>query len=336
MPSFSATVDKLIDRTAEPARAALSVRLWAGLFVIGLASTGLQQAAGHAIGYSGQEIVHALIGMANLLLIASAAFYVAHLRYDAVAVGRTATLLAALGALGCAVALSIHWIETYFLALPGHPAASTMYELIGLFSLATVVLYLVMERVYRTRAAGAFVMPIVTGAILFEIWLDANQFAFEGVGMPTLRAYWMYAHILFNFLGYGAFALAAAAAAMFLVRTRAPGSGSVARRLPEASASARLLHLSILIGFPLFSVATLLGMLWAGEAWGRYWAWDPKETWALAVWLLYGAYFRLRALPSWSGRRIAWWTLAAFAATAFGFLGVDLLWPGLHAGGGSP
>lgn len=276
------------------------------------------------------------ISCANLLLIASTVLYVSHLWFTAQAVGRWASGLAAAGALITILALATDWIETYYLHRAGHVPLNSLYEVMALLNAITVVIYLVMERVYRTRAAGAFVMLIVFSAVLFQIWLAANGEALPERRMAALTTYWMHAHVLGTFIGYGAFAVAAAMGAAYLVRSRTDGSsrlfGLSTRSLPELRRIDALMHLAILLGFPVFTVATILGVFWAYEAWGRYWAWEPKETWALIVWLTYASYFCFRDIGKWSGRRMAWWTIAGFGITVFCFLGAGALWPGLHSG----
>lgn len=283
-------------------------------------------------GMHGEELFAIkLIGYANLLLIGSTVLYVSHLWATSEAVGRWASGLAACGALMSLVALAASPVEAYYLHRPGHAALGSLYEIMALFSAITVAIYLVMERVYRTREAGAFVMLIVLGAVLFQIWLAAHDQAIPGRPARLLGSYWMHAHVLANFIGYGAFAVAAAMGSAYLVRNRMPASGLALRSLPDLQRIDELMHKAILLGFPMFTVATLLGAVWAYEAWGRYWAWDPKETWALIVWLTYASYFYFRYVNKWNGRRMAWWTIAGFCLTVFCFLGVSALWPGLHS-----
>lgn len=276
------------------------------------------------------------IGYANLLLIASTGLYVSHLWFTSESVGRWASGLATAGALISILALAMDWVETYYLHRQGHVPLNSLYEVMALFSAITVVIYLVMERVYRTRAAGAFVMLIVFSSILFQIWLAANGEALPERRLPALTTYWMHVHVLGTFIGYGAFAVAAAMGIAYLIRTGATARsrlfGLPIRSLPELGGIDSLMHRAILLGFPVFTVATVLGVFWAHDAWGRYWAWDPKETWALLVWLTYASYFCFRYLAHWTGRRMAWWSLIGFGITIFCFLGVSALWPGLHTG----
>jgi ABC-type transport system involved in cytochrome c biogenesis permease subunit len=82
-----------------------------------------------------------------------------------------------------------------------------------------------------------------------------------------------------------------------------------------------------------FSLAVVLGSAWAYEAWGGYWSWDPKETWALIVWLVYGGYLHARLTHGWNGPRLAWWAILGFGVTLFCYLGVNMLLSGLHSYG---
>jgi cytochrome c-type biogenesis protein CcsB len=193
-----------------------------------------------------------------------------------------------------------------------------------------------MERVYRTRSAGAFVMLIVLGAVLFQVWLASKETAIPGSHIRILRSYWMHAHVLGSFVGYSAFAVAAAMGVAYLIRTQAQGVGAFARAagvrtLPQPERIESLMHKAIMLGFPVFALATMLGAFWAYEAWGRYWAWDPKETWALMVCLIYATYFYCYYINHCTGRRMAWWSIAGFAITVFCFIGVRMIWPGQHS-----
>ncbi|MDT1822561.1 c-type cytochrome biogenesis protein CcsB, partial [Acinetobacter baumannii] len=87
------------------------------------------------------------------------------------------------------------------------------------------------------------------------------------------------------------------------------------------------------LGFVFFTIATILGALWAAEAWGGYWSWDPKETWALVVWLNYAAWLHARLVRQISGKALAWWSLAGFCITLFAFVGVNMFLSGLHSYG---
>jgi len=111
------------------------------------------------------------------------------------------------------------------------------------------------------------------------------------------------------------------------------GRQRIAARLPSFEILDDVMYKSIAVGFAFFTIATVLGALWAAEAWGGYWSWDPKETWALIVWLNYAAWLHMRLIKGLRGTVSAWWALAGLAVTTFAFLGVNMFLSGLHSYG---
>jgi cytochrome c-type biogenesis protein CcsB len=107
----------------------------------------------------------------------------------------------------------------------------------------------------------------------------------------------------------------------------------IAERLPPLEVLDDVMYKSIAVGFAFFTIATVLGALWAAEAWGGYWSWDPKETWALIVWLNYAAWLHMRLMKGLRGTVSAWWALVGLAVTTFAFLGVNMFLSGLHSYG---
>lgn len=111
------------------------------------------------------------------------------------------------------------------------------------------------------------------------------------------------------------------------------GRRRIAQRLPSYEILDDVMYKAIAVGFAFFTIATVLGALWAAEAWGGYWSWDPKETWALIVWLNYAAWLHMRLMKGLRGTVAAWWALAGLAVTTFAFLGVNMFLSGLHSYG---
>ncbi len=111
------------------------------------------------------------------------------------------------------------------------------------------------------------------------------------------------------------------------------GRTRLAERLPSLEVLDDVMYKSIAVGFAFFTIATVLGALWAAEAWGGYWSWDPKETWALIVWLNYAAWLHMRLMKGLRGTVAAWWALAGLAVTTFAFIGVNMFLSGLHSYG---
>ncbi len=111
------------------------------------------------------------------------------------------------------------------------------------------------------------------------------------------------------------------------------GRKAIAAKLPDFEVLDDVMYKSIAVGFAFFTIATVLGALWAAEAWGGYWSWDPKETWALIVWLNYAAWLHMRLMKGLRGTVAAWWALAGLAVTTFAFIGVNMFLSGLHSYG---
>ena len=111
------------------------------------------------------------------------------------------------------------------------------------------------------------------------------------------------------------------------------GRQRIAAKLPSFEVLDDVMYKSIAVGFAFFTIATVLGALWAAEAWGGYWSWDPKETWALIVWLNYAAWLHMRLMKGLRGTVAAWWALAGLAVTTFAFIGVNMFLSGLHSYG---
>ncbi|MGY6277442.1 c-type cytochrome biogenesis protein CcsB [Methylomonas sp. MgM2] len=234
--------------------------------------------------------------------------------------------------------LMVRWRESYLMGADiGHIPVSNLYEVFILFSIITAVLYLHYEQHYKTRSLGAFVLLVISAAVGFLLWYTFERHA-EGIQplVPALNSYWMKIHVPANFVGYGAFSLAAMIGVVFVVKHRLQTKnprGSLQARLPDLSMLDDLMYKAIALGFAFFTLATILGALWAAEAWGGYWSWDPKETWALIVWLNYAAWLHMRLTKGWNGKPMAWWAIVGFFVTLFAFLGVNMFLSGLHSYG---
>lgn len=278
-----------------------------------------------------------LIMAMNIAFLLAALFYITHLFAPESFIGRMATGVSWVGVYAGGSALLLRWYESYLIDVEiGHAPVSNLYEVFILLFCLTTVIYLAIERRYRVKAMGAFVMTLVAAGVFFGIWLDSVGQADIKPLVPALQSYWMKIHVPMNFIGYGAFAVAGAAGAMYLFRSRLEakkGGSKLLEHLPTLEQLDEISYKSVAVGFPAFTLATILGAAWAAEAWGGYWSWDPKETWALIVWLVYGAYLHVRITHGWRGRALAWWTVAGFLVTLFCFLGVNLYLSGLHSYG---
>jgi len=180
----------------------------------------------------------------------------------------------------------------------------------GTFSLAAMVgfAYLVKEH-GETTSRRRLIPLFVLGAVLC-----AEPMIF---GARTVSFTWML------YFGIGA----------LLVGTILAFRQPIAARLPSLEILDDIMYRAIAVGFAFFTVATILGALWAADAWGTYWQWDPKETWALIVWLNYAAWLHMRLMKGLRGALAAYWALAGLLITSFAFLGVNMFLSGLHSYG---
>ncbi|MCB5185617.1 c-type cytochrome biogenesis protein CcsB [Methylobacillus gramineus] len=229
------------------------------------------------------------------------------------------------------VGLMVRWYESYLIAPDvGHIPISNLYEVFILFCLITALAYLYYEGRYATKQLGGFVLLVINAAVGFILWYTFDRQAYEIQPLvPALQSYWMKIHVPANFIGYGTFSLAAMVGAAYLLADR----GILASRLPSLEILDDLMYKAISVGFAFFTIATILGAMWAAEAWGGYWSWDPKETWALIVWLNYAAWLHLRLVKGLRGPILAWWALVGLIVTTFAFLGVNMFLSGLHSYG---
>jgi cytochrome c-type biogenesis protein CcsB len=245
--------------------------------------------------------------------------------------GRVASALTWSAVLFGFVGLMVRWYESYLIAPDvGHIPISNLYEVFILFCLITALLYLHYESKFNTKQLGSFVLLIINAAVLFILWyrFDRGADSIQPL-VPALQSYWMKIHVPANFMGYGAFSLAAMVASAYLLAKK----GILASRLPSLDVLDDVMYKSIAVGFSFFTIATILGAMWAAEAWGGYWSWDPKETWALIVWLNYAAWLHLRMVKGLRGPVLAWWALIGLLVTTFAFLGVNMFLSGLHSYG---
>lgn len=205
---------------------------------------------------------------------------------------------------------------------------ANMYEFSLTFILAISIMYIAFERMYNIRQLGAIVMPIAFGMSLY-IWSLPADLREVTPLIPALQARpIMTAHVSSAIFAYATFAVSFAAAVLYLIKSKRN-----IRWLPSLEVLDDVAFRAVGIGFPLLSLVLILGSIWAHDAWGVYWSWDPKETAALFTWLVYGVYLHTRTLRGWRGTRSAIILLFGFAAVIFTYYG-NYFFGGLHAYGG--
>lgn len=242
--------------------------------------------------------------------------------------GKTATGVLIAAAAGNAAGFVLRWAESHQMGY-GYVPLSNLYESLVFFALCVAVIYLVVEYRYTVRTIGVFASLVPFLAMAYAS-LPSVDSQIQPL-IPALQSNWLIAHVITCFLGYAAFAIACGISIMYLIKSAStsPETGTVGR-FPDADTMDELTHQMIAFGFLFLSVGIITGAIWADQAWGRYWGWDPKETWSLITWLIYATLLHARFMRGWEGRRIAYLSCIGFVAVLFTYFGVNLL-PGLHS-----
>ncbi|MEZ5117964.1 MAG: c-type cytochrome biogenesis protein CcsB [Candidatus Nanopelagicales bacterium] len=211
-----------------------------------------------------------------------------------------------------------------------------MYEFSITSALAVTGVFLAVSLRRDVRWLGLFVVvPVLLtlGLAVTVLYTEAAQL------VPALKSYWLVIHVSAAVICGGAFTVAAAVTTLYLVRSRAERragpdgvpTGPVSSHLPSAERLDTLAYRIIAFSFPLWTFAVVAGAIWAENAWGRYWGWDPKETWAFITWVVYAGYLHARSTAGWRGRKAAIISLVGFAAFLVNYFGVNLFASGLHS-----
>lgn len=207
----------------------------------------------------------------------------------------------------------------------GRGPYSDMYEFSIAFVFVALLAYIVVERVYETRLMGVVALPVVLGMVAYVWSLPPGVREVRGL-IPALQNSWVLtAHVSVAVVAYSAFAISFAASVLYLVVERYPRSWLPNRDLLDDAG-----FRAVAVGFPAQTLLLILGSLWAHQAWGAYWSWDPKETAALFTFLVYGAYLHTRSLRGWRGHRSAVFLALSFLTVVFTYFG-NYWFGGLHA-----
>ncbi|MEE4253535.1 MAG: c-type cytochrome biogenesis protein CcsB [Desulfuromusa sp.] len=211
----------------------------------------------------------------------------------------------------------------------GGPPVTSLHESLAFFAWCLVLLFLLLDLRFHLSVMGAFAAPLalllmVASALSPNVVVQLN---------PVLQSWLFPVHIVFAFLGNAAFALSFGAGVMYLVQNRMLKSKrftGIYQLLPSLDLLDKVNYTCLSVGFPLMTLGIVTGAFWANTAWGTYWSWDPKETWALITWFLYAALMHGRLTSGWRGRKAAIFSIIAFMFLLFTFLGVNLLLGGYH------
>lgn len=242
--------------------------------------------------------------------------------------GMLGTVAMVIATAGNTAGFVLRWVETYRVGY-GHIPLANLYESLVFFSMAMGIVYLFVEYRYKIRIIGMF-----AGLAAF---LALAYASLPSIGsqiqplMPALQSNWLIVHVISYFFGYAALTLAFCVSLLFLIKNASqnPDSG-ILGHIPSLKVLDELTYQLVIFGFLLITLGLITGAVWAEQAWGRYWGWDPKETWSLITWFIYATLLHARLMRGWEGKRLAYISVLGFAAVLFTYFGVNLL-PGLHS-----
>jgi cytochrome c-type biogenesis protein CcsB len=237
------------------------------------------------------------------------------------------------------IAMALTWLATGLLLMglvlrglwADRVPWGNMYEFSLAWTFGILAVFLVVSLRRDIRWLGlpvTFLALLSLGLAVTVLYTEAAQL------VPALKSWWLVIHVASAIICGGAFTVAAAISSLYLWRDRAERKGRVTgivASLPDAARLDTLAYRILAFAFPLWTFAVISGAIWAENAWGRYWGWDPKETWAFITWVIYAGYLHARSTAGWRGRRAAYISLVGFVAFLINYFGVNIFVNSLHS-----
>jgi len=274
-----------------------------------------------------------------LFLITLAAYFVTMLLYFLyVAVKKPA-----LSKLAIRVQIAVLLVHTAAIILRGVAMGrlpmANQYEFSTAFAWALALVSLIFILRFNFPVLGAFSSPVTLLLAVYAGVQKLNELkviAANGVDsirnlMPALRSSWLGIHVSTVIVAYGAFGVSFVLSVIFLLRDRMKENGFWDTHIPKKEKLDTISYRCVSLGMMFLTVTIGIGGIWAENAWGSYWTWDPKETWALVTWMIYLVYLHLRIRRGWNGKTAAIFGVVGFVCVLFTYIGVNTLLPGLHS-----
>ncbi|VVB87484.1 Cytochrome c biogenesis protein CcsA [uncultured archaeon] len=229
------------------------------------------------------------------------------------------------GLLFHSISIALRWAET------GHGPYTSMFEILSGYAWSSVAFFLIAQQKYeKIRIAGFIVLPVS-----FLIMGAGSTYSRDIQLLPaSLRSYWLIAHVAFANLAFGSILVAVGIAALYILKERssqADNADSFYDMLPRLKVMDELMYSFVASGLLFLTIMIGSGAIGANQTWGRYWGWDPIETWSLISWFVYGICLHLRINMGWTGKKVAWLIIFSIFVLAFSLLGVGYVYGGLHA-----
>ncbi|WP_350344231.1 c-type cytochrome biogenesis protein CcsB [Proteinivorax tanatarense] len=209
----------------------------------------------------------------------------------------------------------------------GHPPLTNQFEFASSFSWGIALCYIYVYHKYRYHGLGIFISPVIFMIAGYGMSLSRDISPL----MPALQSNWLFFHVFTAVLSYGAFGVAFGLGILYIVMNKLKSGKDITKHLPELEKVDLLIYRTIAFGFLFFTLVIVTGAIWAQEAWTRYWAWDPKETWSLITWSIYAIFLHARLKRGAKGQKLAMFAIIGFASVLFTYMGVNMLLPSIHS-----
>lgn len=227
--------------------------------------------------------------------------------------------LAVSGLVPQVISAGIRWAAT------GHPPIMREYENALTGSSLVLIVFIMLRHWYRrVEAVGALVMPVILmmlgNALMKRPYLEPLN--------PSFKSNWLWIHICFAWIAYGAFCIGAGLGMLYLLKERVLSKGGgkgFYERLPELEVISDLILRMMIFGFAALTVQIGAGSIWAYGLWGRYWGWDPIETWSLITWFVYGTYIHFGVTLGWKGKKMAWLAIVSLISLFITYGGIGYM-----------
>jgi cytochrome c-type biogenesis protein CcsB len=280
-----------------------------------------------------------LLGFTTFAYLFASILYIAIFIFRAQKIGIVASVVTLLSFLAHTAGIILRWVESYQMGY-GHAPLSNMYESLVFFAWSIAIFYMWLEWKFKNRLIGTFAIPFAFFSMAYASFASEISSEIKPL-VPALQSNWLIAHVVTCFIGYAAFAVAGGIGIMYLLKDRyedkqklrGAEAGGLLSTLPTLRIIDDVIYKCIIFGFVWLSAGIITGAIWANEAWGTYWSWDPKETWSLITWFVYAAALHARFVKGWGGKRIAWIAIIGVFSVIFTYYGVNFLLSGLHSYG---
>ena len=229
------------------------------------------------------------------------------------------------------IALNLNWLIAIFLVvaliLRGVAAQrapwGNMYEFAIASACAIILAFAIISVKKDISWLGIFITAptiLLLGLAVIVLYTESGPL------VPALKSTWLWIHVSAAIISYGAFSINFGLSIIYLLKTK-----KKFKKLPSLEKIDEFSYKTVLFAFPIWTFAVIAGAIWAESAWGRYWGWDPKETWAFITWIIYAAYLHSRITIGWKGTKSAWVSIAGYAAIIFNFFVINIWVTGLHS-----